>query len=100
MDAVSRHGVRPAYLNFVENLTDVRRAFDPLTWRQLVGIKSAIDPNSVFVANHPIPTLFEDGAPTTRDGPRNDGLRRGPPDLARHPLRPPTRAMAPQRPRV
>ena len=65
VDAVSRHGVRPAYLNFVENLTDVRRFFDAITWRQLVGIKSAVDPTSVFVANHPIPTLFEDGAPTT-----------------------------------
>ena len=65
VDAVSRHGVRPAYLNFVENLTDVRRAFDPLTWRQLVGIKSAVDPTSVLVANHPIPTLYADGAPTT-----------------------------------
>ncbi|MCD4534897.1 hypothetical protein LRP67_12450 [Nocardioides sp. cx-169] len=63
--AMSRHGVRPAYLNFVENPTDVRQAFDPLTWRQIVGIKSAIDPTSVFVANHPIPTLYENEAPTT-----------------------------------
>ncbi len=63
VDAVSRHGVRPAYLNFVENLTDVRRAFDPLTWRRLVGIRSAIDPTSVFVSNHPIPGTFEDGTP-------------------------------------
>ena len=63
--ALTPHGVRPPYLNFVENPTDVRQAFDPLTWRQVVGIKSALDPTSVFVANHPIPTLYKDGAPTT-----------------------------------
>ncbi|MCL3819359.1 FAD-binding oxidoreductase [Aeromicrobium wangtongii] len=63
--AVSPHGVQPPYLNFVENPSDVRRAFDPLTWRQVVGIKSAFDPMNVFVANHPIPTLYMDGAPTT-----------------------------------
>ena len=70
VDAVSRHGVRPAYLNFVEDLTDVRRAFGPLAWRQLVGIKSAVDPTSVFLANHPIPTRYEDGAPDDPTRPR------------------------------
>jgi FAD binding domain len=65
VEVVSRHGKRPAYLNFVENAIDVRWAFDPVTWRQLVGIKSALDPTSMFVANHPIPTLFENGMPTT-----------------------------------
>jgi hypothetical protein len=64
VDAVSRHGKQAPYLSFVEHATDVRWAFDPTTWRQLVGIKSALDPTSMFVANHPIPTLFENGMVT------------------------------------
>lgn len=63
--AVSRQGDPAAYLNFAENPVHVRSAFDATTWRQLVGIKSALDPTSMFVANHPIPTLFENGMVTT-----------------------------------
>jgi FAD/FMN-containing dehydrogenase len=63
--AVTKHGSEQPYLNFVEHATDVRDAFDPTTWRQLVGIKSAVDPNRLFIANHPIPTLFQNELPTT-----------------------------------
>lgn len=52
------------YLNFAETRVDARAAYDPLVWRQLAGIRSAVDPHGVFMANHPLPRLFEDGHPT------------------------------------
>ena len=30
-------------------------------WRQLSGIRSAVDPDNLFAANHPIPRLHEAG---------------------------------------
>jgi FAD/FMN-containing dehydrogenase len=39
----------------------VEQAYDDGAWRQLAGIRSAVDPNGTFVANHPVPRLFEDG---------------------------------------
>jgi FAD/FMN-containing dehydrogenase len=53
------------YLNFAENPVDARTAYEPEAWRQLSGVRSAVDPNGLFVANHPVPRLFEDGRPTT-----------------------------------
>jgi FAD/FMN-containing dehydrogenase len=53
------------YLNFAENPVDVRSAYPDRAWRQLAGIRSAVDPDGVFVANHPVPRLFENGRPTT-----------------------------------
>ncbi len=53
------------YLNFAENPVDVRAAYPDRAWRQLAGIRSAVDPGGVFVANHPVPRLYEDGGPTT-----------------------------------
>lgn len=52
------------YSNFAENPVDSRSFFDAGAWTQLAGIRSAVDPHGVFVANHPIPRLFEDGHPT------------------------------------
>jgi FAD/FMN-containing dehydrogenase len=52
------------YLNFTENAVDPRRGYDDVTWRQLAGIRSAVDPRGVFAANHPVPRLYEDGGPT------------------------------------
>lgn len=54
-----------AYLNFAENPTDVRRAYRPEVWRQLAGVRSAVDPHGLFVANHKVPRLYEDGRPTS-----------------------------------
>lgn len=51
------------YLNFAENPVDVRSAYRPEAWRQLAGIRSAVDPHGVFLANHRVPRLFEDGRP-------------------------------------
>jgi FAD/FMN-containing dehydrogenase len=52
------------YLNFAENPVDVRAGYDADTWTQLKGIRSAVDPDGVFLANHPVPRLYEDGRPT------------------------------------
>jgi FAD/FMN-containing dehydrogenase len=54
-----------SYLNFAENPVDPRTGYAEEVWRQLAGIRSAVDPDGVFVANHRVPRLFEDGAPTT-----------------------------------
>jgi hypothetical protein len=49
------------YLNFAETPVDVEKAYADGVWRQLAGIRSAVDPNGTFAANHPVPRLFEDG---------------------------------------
>lgn len=52
------------YLNFTEAPTDPRSFYAEDVWRQLTGIRSAYDPDAVFVGNHPVPRLFEDGRAT------------------------------------
>jgi FAD/FMN-containing dehydrogenase len=52
------------YLNFAENPVDTRSAYAADVWTQLTGIRSAVDPHGVFAANHPVPRLYENGAPT------------------------------------
>jgi hypothetical protein len=52
------------YLNFAEDAVDPRQAYDASTWRQLVAIRSVVDPNGTFVANHRVPRLYEDGQPS------------------------------------
>ncbi len=52
------------YLNFAENPVDTRSAYPADAWTQLAGIRSAVDPHGLFVANHRVPRLYEDGAPT------------------------------------
>ena len=41
-----------------------RQGYDEVTWRQLTGLRSVIDPAGTFAANHPVPRLYEDGRPT------------------------------------
>ena len=53
------------YLNFAENPVDVASAYPERAWRQLSGIRSAVDPDGLFVANHPVPRLYEQGRSTT-----------------------------------
>lgn len=64
-DVLAKFGCDRPYLNFVEHATDVSAAFSPTAWRQLVGLKSAFDPDGLILANHPVPTLFQDGRATT-----------------------------------
>jgi FAD/FMN-containing dehydrogenase len=49
------------YLNFAENPVDARTAYDAARWTQLAGIRSAVDPHDLFLANHRIPRLYEGG---------------------------------------
>jgi FAD/FMN-containing dehydrogenase len=53
------------YLNFAERPVDTRTAYDASAWRQLTGIRSAVDPHGTFAANHPVPRLWEAGRPTS-----------------------------------
>lgn len=52
------------YLNFCEEPIDTKAAYGEARWHQLKGIRSAVDPFGVFAANHPVPRLWEGGAPT------------------------------------
>ena len=51
------------YLNLAENPVDPRSAYSDDTWLKLTGIRSAVDPDDVFLANHKVPRLYEDGQP-------------------------------------
>jgi len=42
------------YLNFAERPVDTRRAFTPDAYRRLRAVKTLVDPDDVFRANHPI----------------------------------------------
>jgi FAD/FMN-containing dehydrogenase len=44
-----------AYLNFAENEMDASTAFPSRTWERLQAIRSTVDPDGIFVANHEIP---------------------------------------------
>jgi len=52
-----------SYLNFAEKPVDVSASYSADTWRRLAGIRSAVDPQGVFLANHPVPRLYENGRP-------------------------------------
>ncbi len=52
------------FLSFTEDAVDPRDAYEEQTWRQLAAVRSAVDPDGVFVANHPIPRLAADGTST------------------------------------
>jgi FAD/FMN-containing dehydrogenase len=53
-----------SYLNFAEVATDARTAYAEDRWAQLKGIRSAADEHGIFVANHVIPRLYENGRVT------------------------------------
>ena len=53
-----------SYLNFAESAVDPRTAYDERAWLQLKGIRSAVDPHGLFVGNHRIPRLVENGRVT------------------------------------
>jgi FAD/FMN-containing dehydrogenase len=52
------------YLNFAENAVDPRTGYDERTWLQLKAIRTAFDPEGLFVGNHRIPRLVEGGRVT------------------------------------
>jgi FAD/FMN-containing dehydrogenase len=51
-----------AYLNFVESRTDASGAFTVGTWERLRAVRSVVDPDGLFLANHVVPRLCEEGA--------------------------------------
>jgi len=53
-----------SYLNFAEEPTDARTGYAADAWPKLAAIRSAVDPDGVFLANHAIPRLYENGRPT------------------------------------
>ena len=53
-----------SYLNFAETQVDTKTGYSTEAWQQLTAIRTAADPDDVFVANHRIPRLFENGAKT------------------------------------
>jgi FAD/FMN-containing dehydrogenase len=53
-----------SYLNFAETTVDTRSAYEEDRWAQLKGIRCAVDEHGIFVANHQVPRLYEDGRPT------------------------------------
>jgi hypothetical protein len=57
--ALSRWASGSAYLNFVENDLDPSAAFGVRTWEQLRAIRSVVDPDAVFLANHVVPRRWE-----------------------------------------
>jgi len=61
MTALDPWGNGRQYLNFAEAAVDTRVAYQDSAWTQLAGIRSAVDPHGTFVANHPVPRLYEDG---------------------------------------
>jgi FAD/FMN-containing dehydrogenase len=64
VDAMTTYASGRDYLNLTESPVDVSRSFTPETWQRLKGVRSAVDPAGVLVANHPVPRLYENGLPT------------------------------------
>lgn len=52
------------YLNFAERSTDARTGYNEAAWLQLKGLRTALDPDDRFLANHRIPRVFEHGRVT------------------------------------
>jgi FAD/FMN-containing dehydrogenase len=64
VEALAPYANGRQYLNFAEGPVDTRSAYSADVWTQLAGIRSAVDPHGLFMANHPVPRLYEDGRPT------------------------------------
>ena len=62
--AVQPWGSGRSYLNFAEGAVDARTAYEERAWLQLKAIRTAVDPRGVFLGNHRIPRLVEDGRVT------------------------------------
>lgn len=52
------------YLNFAETAVDPRAGYEAENWNRLRAIRSVVDPDAVFQANHAIPRLYENGRAT------------------------------------
>ncbi len=54
LDAMAPWDAGTGYLNFVESSDHARRFFDSGTYNRLRTIKATVDPDGIFLANHPI----------------------------------------------
>ena len=63
-DAMTSYASGREYLNFAESRVDVRTSFSAEDWQRLKGVRSAVDPSGLLVANHRIPRFYENGLPT------------------------------------
>jgi hypothetical protein len=48
------------YLNLTEQSVDPSTAYEPDAWQRLCAIRSSVDPDGLFVANHAVPTSAVD----------------------------------------
>jgi FAD/FMN-containing dehydrogenase len=64
VDGMQAYSSGRDYLNFAEVPVDVSASFPEQTWRRLKGVRSAVDPSGLLLANHPVPRLYENGLPT------------------------------------
>jgi FAD/FMN-containing dehydrogenase len=64
VDGLTAYASGRDYLNFAEERVDVRRSFSAEDWQRLKGVRSAVDPSGLLVANHRIPRFYENGLPT------------------------------------
>lgn len=62
--ALSPYSNGTSYLNFTENPVEAKTGYTDETWMQLKAIRSMVDPDGVFVANHKVPRLYENGKPS------------------------------------
>ena len=64
VDGLTAYASGRDYLNFAEQRVDVRKSFSAESWQRLKGVRSAVDPSGLLVANHRIPRFYENGLPT------------------------------------
>ena len=64
VDGLTAYASGRDYLNFAEQRVDVRASFSAEDWQRLKGVRSAVDPSGLLVANHRIPRFYENGLPT------------------------------------
>ncbi|WP_228488962.1 BBE domain-containing protein [Raineyella fluvialis] len=57
VDAVSGWSTGGHYLNFADTTVEVRDAYATEDWLRLRALRSRVDPDGLFVANHPITGL-------------------------------------------
>jgi FAD/FMN-containing dehydrogenase len=61
--AMTPYAQRGAYLNFAERPVDVSASFSDGSWRRLVDVRSQVDPDGLFLANHPVPRKLDQKLP-------------------------------------
>ena len=58
------------YLNLAEKSVDPSTAYEPDAWARLCAIRTSVDPDGLFLANHAVPTRLLSAVPQAEDVPR------------------------------